>query len=121
MTITHELSECTDMTEEKFKECLGRIDMKAFMENPTQALIDAGITLKKGISFKFVETEEAANSLPENVFPLIRTKKNNEELVLDDLDKIAGGNYGFNRITDGIGMGLSFASIMAARDANKNK
>jgi hypothetical protein len=91
MTNPHKLSECADMTEEKFQECFERVDMKVFMENPTQALTDAGITLKKGVILKFVETEEAANALPAGVFPLVRTKKNNEELTLDDLDKAVGG------------------------------
>lgn len=91
MSNPRKLSECTDMTEQKFKECLERVDMKSFMENPTQALIDAGVTLKKGVTLKFVETEEAANALPANVFPLIQTPKNTEELTLNDLDKIAGG------------------------------
>jgi hypothetical protein len=57
------LSECSDMIEERFQECFDRVDMNVFMENPAQALIDAGVILKKGITFKFVETEEEANAL----------------------------------------------------------
>lgn len=49
MTHPHKLSECADMAEEQFVECLGRVDMKTFRENPMQALIDAGVTLKKGL------------------------------------------------------------------------
>lgn len=91
MTNLHKLSECTDMTEEKFQECLNQVDMNAFLENPTQALIDAGVTLKKGITFKLVETEEAANALSANVFSIMRTQKINKELSLEDLDGVAGG------------------------------
>jgi hypothetical protein len=85
------LSECTDMTKEKFQECLERVDMNTFLKNPTQTLIDSGVTLKKGVTFQFVETEEAANSLPALVFPLILAQKNKEELSMDNLDKVAGG------------------------------
>lgn len=95
MTNSRKLSECADMTEEKFQECLERVDMKAFMENPTQVLTDAGIILKKGVTLKFVESEEAANALPADVFPLSRTHKNNEELTLSDLAKVAGGEGGW--------------------------
>jgi hypothetical protein len=91
MTNLHNLSECTDMAEEKFKECLKKVDMKAFIENPTQAFIDAGITLKKEVILKFVETEEEINALPANVFPVMRSQKNNEALSMENLDKIAGG------------------------------
>jgi hypothetical protein len=91
MTNPHKLSEFTDMPKEKFQECLERVDMKVFIENPTKALIDAGVTLKEGIALKYVETEEEANALPANVLPLMRTKKNNEELSMQDLDKVAGG------------------------------
>ena len=87
MSNLRKLSECTDMTEEQFHECLKRVDMKAFIENPTQALIDAGVTLKKEVTLKFVETEEEANALPVNVFPLIR----NEKLSIENLDKVVGG------------------------------
>lgn len=87
------LSECSDMIEERFQECFDRVDMNVFMENPAQALIDAGVILKKGITFKFVETEEEANALAENVVPLMRTQKNNEILSMENLDKVAGGCY----------------------------
>ncbi len=90
MTNPHKLSECADMPEEQFQECLERVAMNAFMENPTQALIDAGVTLKNGVTLKFVETEAEANSLPEKVFPLMRPQRNNEELTMADLDKVAG-------------------------------
>ena len=50
--INPKLSECTEMAEEKFNECLERVDMKAFMENPTQALTEAGGTLKKGVTLQ---------------------------------------------------------------------
>jgi hypothetical protein len=92
VTNPHILFECADMTEENFQECLEIMDMKAFMDNPTQALIDAGVTLKKGITLQFVETEEAANALPANVFPLMRTQKESGELSEGDLDKVAGGH-----------------------------
>lgn len=36
----------------KLNECLERVDMKAFMENPTQALTEALITLKKGVTLQ---------------------------------------------------------------------
>lgn len=91
MTHPRKLSECTDMTEEKFQECLERVDMKLFIENPAQALTDAGVTLKKGITFKFVETLEAANALPDNVFLLRQPPKNSEALSMTALDKVAGG------------------------------
>jgi hypothetical protein len=87
MNDTRQLSDFTDMTEENFQECIQRLDTKAFMENPTQALTDAGVTLKKGITFKFVETDEEANALPKNVFPL----KAGNELSMESLDKVAGG------------------------------
>lgn len=101
MTNPHKLYECTDMTEEKFNECLQRVDMRVFIENPTQALIESGITLKKGINFKFVHTEEEVNSLPANVFPLMLTPKNNEELSLENLEKVAGGWYWQRVVRDG--------------------
>jgi hypothetical protein len=85
------LSDCTDMSEEQFQQCFKRIDMKMFIENPTQALIDVGITLKNGASFKIVESDEEASTLPDNVFPLMRTQKNNELLSMEELDKVAGG------------------------------
>lgn len=85
------LSECSDMTENEFNQCLVRVNEKAFMENPTQALIDAGVRLKEGVTLKFVENEEEAKLLPSNVFPLIHPQKNNEELSIEALDKVAGG------------------------------
>jgi hypothetical protein len=88
------------MTEEKLQECLKRVDMNVFMENPTQAFIDAGVTLKKGVTLKFVETEAAANALPANVFPLMRHNKNNEALSMENLDKVAGGQIDY-QIGDG--------------------
>jgi hypothetical protein len=94
VTNPNKLSECTDMTEERFLECLDRVDMKVFIENPTQALIDAGAKLKEGVTFKLVETEEESNALPANVFPLMSTQKNNEELSMENLDKVAGGHGG---------------------------
>ena len=100
MTNPHKLSECADMTEEQFQKCLERIAMNVFMENPTQALIDAGVTLKKGVTLKFVETEAEANALPADVFPLMRPQKNNEGLNMAYLDKVSGGadppNEGYN-------------------------
>ena len=84
----------TVMTQEQLLECLERVDMKVFMQNPTQALIDAGATLKEGSTFQFVDTEEEANALPENVFPLLRTSRSAEELSDDDLDQVAGGHQG---------------------------
>jgi hypothetical protein len=89
MTI-HKLSDCADMPHEKFQECLKQIDMKAFMENPAQALINAGVSVKKGVEFKFVETEEEANALPANVFPL-KIERNVDPLSMEHLDKVAGG------------------------------
>lgn len=94
MTKLHQLSDCTDMTEEEFQKCFERVDIKLFIENPTQALIDAGATLKKGITFKLVETEEAANALPDNVFPLIQLQKDSDALSMENLDKVAGGHNG---------------------------
>lgn len=98
MTNLDKLSECADMTEEKFQECFERVDMKAFMVNPTQALVDAGVTLKKDVTFKFVETDAEANALPANVFPLIRTNKNDGELGIECLDKVVGGADILNRM-----------------------
>lgn len=91
MTITHKLSELTTMTEQQFKECLERVDVKSFIENPTQALRDVGVHLKEGVTFKFVDSEEEANSLPSNVIPLIHPQENKDALSLDNLDKVAGG------------------------------
>lgn len=84
------LSEYTDMTKEQLQESIERLDMKTFLENPTQAMIDAGVTLKEGFIFKLVETEEEANALPANEIPLMRSK-NNEALSMENLDKVAGG------------------------------
>jgi hypothetical protein len=93
MTNPYKLSDCSEMTEEKFQECLTRVDMEAFIENPKQALIDAGVILKKGITLKFITTEEEANTLPANVFPLMRSQKINEPLSMENLDKVAGGRW----------------------------
>jgi hypothetical protein len=84
------LPDFTDMTQEKVQECLEQVDLKSFRKNPTQALIHAGITLKKGVTFKFVETEEEANALPANVIPLMHTQ-NDDNLTIEDLDNVAGG------------------------------
>ncbi|WP_341909747.1 hypothetical protein [Polaromonas sp. YR568] len=95
-----QLKSCTDMTEETLQECLKRVDMNVFMENPSQALIDAGVNLKKGATLKFVETEAEAIALPANVFPLMRLNKNIEALSMEDLDKVAGGQIDY-QIGDG--------------------
>lgn len=96
-----QLKSCTDMTEETLQECLKRVDMSVFMENPSQALIDAGVTLKKGVTLKFVETEAEANALPANMFPLMRLNKNIEALSMEDLDKVAGGQIDYQIGGDG--------------------
>lgn len=89
MTI-HKLSDFVDMPNEQFQECLKQLDMKVFMENPAQALINAGVSVKKGVEFKFVETEEEANALPANVFPL-KIERNDGQLSMEHLDQVAGG------------------------------
>jgi hypothetical protein len=103
MSNTHKLAECADMTEEKFLECIERVDLESFIKNPTQALVDAGITLKKGVSLKFVENEEEAKALPANVIPLKlrHVKKNDENLPTEDLDKVVGGATFSNEVLGG--------------------
>jgi hypothetical protein len=78
------------MPNEQFQECLKQLDMKVFVENPAQALINAGVSVKKGVEFKFVETEEEANALPANVFPL-KIERNDGQLSTEHLDQVAGG------------------------------
>ncbi len=82
------------ITQEQLQECLERVDMKMFIEDPTQALINAGATLKEGTCFQFVDTAEEANRLPENVFPLLRTQRLADGLSDDDLDQVSGGHQG---------------------------
>lgn len=93
MSNLHKLSDYIDMSQEQFQLCLERMDIKTFMDNPTQAMLDAGVTLKKGITFKLVKSEEEAKAVPSNVIPLIWTPKNNNDaLSMENLDKVAGGN-----------------------------
>jgi hypothetical protein len=80
MSNLHKVSKYTDLTQEQFKECLERMDMKTFIDNPKQAMLDAGI----------VATEEEVKVLSSNVFALIR----NDSLSMDTLDKVAGGTDG---------------------------
>lgn len=97
MTI-HKLSDCADMPNEQFNECLKQVDMKVFMKNPAQALINAGVTVKNGVEFKFVETEEEADALPANVFP-ITIAKSEGSLSMEHLDKVAGGIIEFDFVS----------------------
>jgi hypothetical protein len=88
------LLQCTDMTEQELKKCLKQVDIREFIDKPIYVLKAAGVTLRKGITIQLVETEEAANAMPENVCPILIDHETKDELTHEDLDKIAGGIEG---------------------------
>ncbi len=85
------LSDITDMSEKDANACMQRIDWSAWKESPTQAMIDAGLELKDGISFKIIDDETEAQSLPAGVVPLRITEKD-DKLKMDDVAGISGGS-----------------------------
>lgn len=89
----HSLSDYTDMSKEELDACCKKINMEKFMQDPTKAFSEAGITFKKGITFKFVENEAEKNALPSNVIPLKRPNMSNKQLSGEELDRVAGGGF----------------------------
>lgn len=87
----HHLLDYTNMSKEELEACLKRVDINKFLLDPNMALKEAGATFKKGVSFKFVDSEVERNALPSNVIPLKRPILNKAPLSEQDLEKVAGG------------------------------
>jgi bacteriocin-like protein len=91
MNKPHKLSDFTDMSKEEFTSCLAKMNRDEFIKDPTKALIEAGVSIKQGITFKFVETETEKNKLPANIIPLPMHMKHSDQLSEKELDSITGG------------------------------